>query len=150
MNGRVTIDWVLKTLTYYHPTGYDTYITMYGVFNSPTDYVDGGTTINFDVPCYITTICSQTLGTPTDYQIQYSMPHQVVVLQFPMHDDTEGRSYSSPMKCGAKTYTSSVTWAGVIPPGNPATENFSLWINTNDYGLAGTQGFTLTVGFAFT
>jgi len=71
--------------------------------------------------CCTTTINSQTLSTPSAYQIAFAGTASTV-LSFMMNTDSAGVAASNPMLCGTKTYTPNKTWLSVVTPADPATE----------------------------
>lgn len=109
-------------------------------------------TTTFDVivthVCQTSSINSQTLPTPTDYQIEIGGT-SVTIVSFPMHLDSEGDSHGDKLFCGSKKYSTGLTWLTVVPPNDPLTADFQLVAATNDFNLAGPQTVNLVVGFAY-
>ena len=103
-------------------------------------------TFPFPTPCLTTVISNGVYPSATPYQINYNSG-QSTVISFDMHTDSEGTANSNPVYCSCKTYTTNVPWAGVTAPSPYTSAQFNLWINTQDYLLAGPQAITLTIAF---
>ena len=50
--------------------------------------------------CETATIETQTLATPTAYNVQYTLPNPQAVLEFSIHKDSVGVASGDPIKCG--------------------------------------------------
>ncbi len=56
-------------------------------------------------------------------------------------------SQTDPIYCGAKKYTSDLSWLSIYKPTNVLTESFELRVATSDYNFSGTHTVSLVVGF---
>ena len=99
-------------------------------------------------PCSGTVVQPLTLGTPTDYQIDFTVTTPVTILSFMMNTDSVGIAQSDPMICGIKSYSTGLPWLTVLVPTDPLTQNFELQVTTNDYNLTGITSVSLVVTFA--
>jgi hypothetical protein len=81
-SGVVIIDWVLKTITYQRPTGYDLFIKMMGVFSSSPLTTTAVKQIDFVCPCFTAVINPANFAVPASYQIVYTLPNSQTVLSF--------------------------------------------------------------------
>jgi hypothetical protein len=64
-----------------------------------------------------------------------------------MNSDNIGTIFTNPIFCGAKKYATGYGWLTAVAPADPATQEFSLQIATNDYTLATTYTINLVVSF---
>jgi hypothetical protein len=87
---------------------------MYTTFNTLAPfYKDGGNEIRFECSAYLCSkavIQQQSFGPTTPYQIIFSSPNAVSILDFTMHTDSEGIDRKDPVACGYKTYTTNHPW----------------------------------------
>jgi len=71
--------------------------------------------------CCSTTINAQTLSPSLTYQLTYNYA-PTVLMSFMMNTDSAGVAAGDPLVCGAKKYSTGMSWLAVITPADPTTQ----------------------------